>query len=318
MSAGQSPTGQSDKEAEQPSGGSPVYILARSPDEGEDSRYVSLLDVVGILWDARRLVIGLTAFIVLAAVVYALLATEWYRAEVLAAPAEERSNSVLSGQLGNLAALAGVKVGGGDAEAVAFLRSRTLVRDFIEKNDLLPVLFHEEWDAAKNQWTSTGGEPPDIREGVRFFRETVLNVREDPITQLITVSVLWTDPVVAAGWANSLVKEANEQMRQRALSEANVNLGYLESELSKTSIVTLQQSLGRLLESELQKLMLARGSEEFSFRVIDKAVPPDQRVKPRRTLIVLAAGVLGGFFSIAVVLIRHGLRGLKRDGTTAD
>lgn len=47
-----------------------------------------------------------------------------------------------------------------------------------------------------------------------------------------------------------------------------------------TNLVALQQAIGRLLENELQKLVLARGNEEFAFRVIDTAVAP--RKKPRK------------------------------------
>jgi uncharacterized protein involved in exopolysaccharide biosynthesis len=97
-------------------------------------------------------------------------------------------------------------------------------------------------------------------------------------------------------------------MRQRALVDAQANVGYLREELATTNVVTLQQSIGRLLETELQKLMLARGNEEFSFKVIDFAQTPKRRSSPRRTLIVALAAVLGGMLSVFFVFVRDTIR----------
>ena len=94
-------------------------------------------------------------------------------------------------------------------------------------------------------------------------------------------------------------------MRQRALKEAETNVEYLQSELESNKLVPVQQSIGRLLETELQKLMLARGSEDFSFRIVDPATPPDKRARPKRTLIVVSAVFLGGVFALLVVFARN-------------
>jgi uncharacterized protein involved in exopolysaccharide biosynthesis len=100
----------------------------------------------------------------------------------------------------------------------------------------------------------------------------------------------------------------NERMRAQALKEAETNVAFLQTELGRTSVVTLQQSIGRLLESELQKLMLARGNEEFAFRVIDAASPPKERVRPKRALIAVMGTVLGGLLAVFGVFLLHALR----------
>jgi LPS O-antigen subunit length determinant protein (WzzB/FepE family) len=147
---------------------------------------------------------------------------------------------------------------------------------------------------------------------VKYFDENIRSVREDALTGLITLVIEWEDPEVASEWANLLVERLNDRMRQRALIDAESSVAYLESELNRTSLVTLQQSIGRLLESEVQKLMLARGNEEFAFRVIDPAEPPKRRVWPKRTLIVLLSTFVGGVFAITVVLLRNAfLRGKR-------
>jgi LPS O-antigen subunit length determinant protein (WzzB/FepE family) len=76
----------------------------------------------------------------------------------------------------------------------------------------------------------------------------------------------------------------------------------------QTSIVTLQQAIARLLESELQKVMLARGNEEFAFRIIDSAFPPKERVRPQRALLAVLGTLMGGMVSVFSIFLANALR----------
>ena len=51
--------------------------------------------------------------------------------------------------------------------------------------------------------------------------------------------------------------------------------------------------------------MLARGNDEFAFRIVDAAQVPKIRDWPKRTLIVVLAIILGGILGIVVVLVRY-------------
>jgi uncharacterized protein involved in exopolysaccharide biosynthesis len=256
---------------------------------------MDLAELLCVLWRGKWTISGsVIAFAVLAAA-YALFATPWYRAEVLLVPAEGMTSEALLSQFGGLASLAGISVGDvATAEPIAVLESREFAREFIEDQKLLTVLLADDWDGKANRWKSDDpADWPDWRDAVEVFTEDVLSVRENTKTGLVTVSVEWTDADVAADWANLLVKRLNARMRGRALSTAQSNVDYLRSELSTVQVVSLQQSIGRLLESELQKLMLARGSEQYSFRVIDPAEAPKQPSRPL-ALIAVAVGVLVG------------------------
>lgn len=292
-----------------------VYVVPRDA-LGREADEISLLDLWNILWEGKWLGIAITAVVTLAAVIYSLLATEIYRAEMLLAPAEERTAQGLSGQLGGLsglASLAGISVGGGgNAEPLAVLQSRAFLREFIEARGLMPILFSDQWDEERGRWlVAEGDESPDIRDGVKLLQESVLSVSEETGTGLVSLSIDWTDPDTAADWANDLVARLNDRMRQRALVDAEQNVTYLQEQLAASSLVTLQQSIGRLLETELQKLMLARGNEEFAFRVLDPAEVPKNRVRPYRTLIVALAIIAGGMLSLLVIFVRHAVRSRK-------
>lgn len=291
-----------------------VYVVPEASYSGTRDSEINIRDLWDILWRGKWIIILVTAVFALGSVAYALMATEWYRSEVLLAPAEEKSTSGLGGQLGGLVALAGVTVGGGDsAESLAVLGSREFAREFIEDLELLPVFFSDTWDAARGRWLGDDPEEwPDIRDAVTFFHNNVLKVSQDRRTNFVTLAVEWTDPVIATRWAEELVRRLNMRLRERALIEAEANVEYLQSELATTGVVTLQQSIGRLLESELQKLMLARGNEEFAFRVLDSAATPKRRVRPNRPLIAVAGTLLGGMLAVIGIFLSHALRTDKR------
>lgn len=296
----------------------PVYVIRDEDLRSYVDDQMSLLELWRVLWQEKWLVVMITAVFVVVSITYSLTATKWYRAEVLMAPSEGRSTQVLPGALAGLASIAGVNVGGGDsAQALAVMQSRDFTREFIEDQKLLPVLYADSLDHETGGWKAAT-EPPDIRDAIAYFDRSVRRISQDRTTRLVTLTIEWKDPKAAAEWANLLIKRLNARMRERALVEAQANVDYLQEQLSKTSVVALQQSIGRLIEIELQKLMLARGNEEFAFRVIDEAQVPKSRSRPRRTLIVALSAVAGGMLGAFLALIRNAIRRALRHTNTQD
>lgn len=265
---------------------------------------IFLFDLVRDVWRRKWLVIGVAFLTACVAAGLSLLMPNWYKAEVLLAHAEERTAVGIAGPLGSLANLAGISVGGGDtAEATAVLKSRDLARTYIEREKLLTVFFAKQWNAKQNKWKQADPEDqPDIRDAVRYWDRSLRTVAEDRKTKLVSLTVEWKDPELAAKWANEFADLLNERMRQRALSDAQASIAYLREELAKANEVVLQQSISHLIESEMQKITMVRANPEFAFRVIDRAEVPKRKSSPQRVLIVVAAAFLGGAATVAFVL----------------
>ena len=119
------------------------------------------------------------------------------------------------------------------------------------------------------------------------------------------VTVEWHDPAVAATWANELVDRLNATARRQAIEDAQGSLKFLREEQSKNDMVALQQAVGKLMEAQLQSIMLANVKQEYAFKVIYRAVAPDSDdyVRPRRVLLVGGALSLGSLFGIFVALV---------------
>ena len=200
----------------------------------------------------------------------------------------------LTSRLGGLASLAGVdfgSAGGAASNALPVLRSRRLIEEFIKRKGLISELY----PAAKT--------PPTLWFAVDRFRETIVSFVTDKDRGTTTIAVNWTDPNVAATWANELIALANELIRDRAREDFSRNIEYLNGQLDQTNVVELRRVLYGLIETETQKAMLANARLEYAFTVVDPAVAPESRISPRRTLMVLTGGVLGVFVAVIGALL---------------
>jgi uncharacterized protein involved in exopolysaccharide biosynthesis len=214
------------------------------------------------------------------------------------------SLSSVTGQLGGLAALAGIGLGNDDdrSEAIATLQSRALISTFIEQHKLLPMIFADKWDAAAGRWRTTDpADTPSLNDGYRRFDQKIRSVTEDRRTGVVTLTITWRDPKLAADWANELAARVNREMRDRAIGEARRSLEYLNRELDKTQVVDLRQPIYRLIENRINTVMLANVRDEYAFKIVDPATPPDadDYSRPLHWLFALAGATLGALAGAA-------------------
>jgi uncharacterized protein involved in exopolysaccharide biosynthesis len=257
-----------------------------------------------MIWSDRWLIVATVGVFTLGGVTYALLAQEWFRADVVLSPAGERGgNGGALAQFGGLKSLAGISLTGSvEGESVAVLTSRDFARSFITDLNLMPVLL---------EGSVPGDENLDVRDAVAAF-DSVRSVSTDNKSGLVTLSIRWKDPEIAAEWANALVERVNDRLRTQAQEKSERNVDFLQREIAATSVISLQQSMGRVLEGEMQKLLLARGNEEFAFKVIDRATAPKEREAPKRSLIAIMSMLAGAFTGIIVGLLRKAIMNHRR------
>ena len=290
------------------------YVMVESGSPSDEDE-IDLLELIRTLLQAWKTIMGITILCTGLAVAYALYAPEVFKAETLLAPAQEEQSGASStlSQFGGLAAMAGVSIprDSNVEQVVATLNSRKFLRSYINRNNLIPVLFDEIWDAGNQAWIVPSAEDePSEQKAIESFKGC-LSVDEDKKSGLISLSISWKDPAVAAKWANDLVKQLNEQLREQAITDSIKRVGYLEQELTKTTLQDMRAVLYNLLESEKQKAMLANVNEDFALEVIDPAVAPETREKPKRKLVVALGGVCGGFLGIFTVFFAQFLKKLK-------
>jgi uncharacterized protein involved in exopolysaccharide biosynthesis len=261
-----------------------------------------------IAWSYKVLIAIVTLVSALIAVVLSLTATQIFRAEVVVTEVPDvgmgTAASSLANQLGGLASLAGMSLPAATTaqsqQAQAVLASRRLVEEFVTRNNLLPEL------------SRNAREPPTLWRAIEGFRKGVMKVEQDKRNGVTTVMIDWTDPDTAAKWANAVVALANELLRARALADSSRNIEYLNKQIAKTNVLEVQRAMYNLIERETKTLMLANAREEYAFMVVDPAVAPEQRISPKRKLIVMLGLAGGGALGLLIAFSLHAYRSRRQ------
>jgi uncharacterized protein involved in exopolysaccharide biosynthesis len=276
---------------------------------------VSLRELLQVLHSARWLIIAVTTITTLLGGIVALVMPPQYEATALISPVSNNDNplgtlSSLASQFSGLASLAGISMTGStkSGESLAILESRALTEKYITTQNLLPVLFKNKWDSEKKQWKDARpNKIPTLWEANKRFDEEIRSVTSAN-GGLIELTITWKDRMLAAKWANDLVRETNEYLRAKALAESERNIAFLRDLISKTDLVAVRDAISSILENEINKDMLARGTADYALKVLDPAVPPERQQIMPKVSVVLGAALGGLFLSVLFVLLRASIR----------
>ncbi len=181
-------------------------------------------------------------------------------------------------------------------ESIAVLKSDAFTREFIARHGLIEPLFKDKRKA--------DDDPPTMGDALDLFNKEVRSISVDGLG-LVTMRIAWTDRQLAAQWANAMVKEVNERLRLRAITEAEQSIGFLNAELQKTRVTELKSAIYRSIEAQINAIMIANIKKEFAFKVIDPARVPDEHknVRPRKRMIVISSVMLSSLFGVALIFL---------------
>jgi uncharacterized protein involved in exopolysaccharide biosynthesis len=266
---------------------------------------LSLRELIVRLWRGRWL-ISASAFAF--AVIFgtaAFLMTPMYRASTVLVVVDPERTAALSGDVGGLSNITSIFGGGPKAspveEALAVLRSREFTEAFIKDQRLMPELYPDLWDSKANAWKVPADRQPTLAQAARYFSE-LRTARQDLNTGLVEIQIEWRDPKRAADWVNGLVARLNDVMRARAVARADAYLGYLRQELTRTEETEAREALGRLMEAQINQRMFANVTREYALRVVDAALVPDVKARPKRALMIMLGGITGVLTACVAVL----------------
>lgn len=274
----------------------------------------SFKELILTLWRGRYWVVGITTIFVIVAGVLGVTSSKYYKASVVVAVANTNSAglaglggmlSQIGGPLVSLAGISGGNVGDPRSEAMAIMESRALTTRFIEENGIMQILYASKWNAATKSWiVGKPGDEPTLWKANEAFKK-VRKVVDDRKTGMITLTITWSDPKLAARWANGIIQMTNSYMRDKAIRESERNVEYLRSQVQKTDLVEIRNALHGLIESEFRTSMLARGRDDYALKVIDPAAPPEFPASPRLLVWLIGGFLAGAILSALLLLLRE-------------
>jgi uncharacterized protein involved in exopolysaccharide biosynthesis len=143
---------------------------------------------------------------------------------------------------------------------------------------------------------------PSMQSAVNRLR-SALQIGDGGKSPVITIAIEWQDPVLARDWVNKLVRDINEHLRQKEMESAQRSINYLESQIQQISLVEHRQVAFKIIEENLKNLTLAQTEADYVFKVIDPAIVPEDKSKPKRSLMVAVGLVLGFMLGVFIALI---------------
>jgi uncharacterized protein involved in exopolysaccharide biosynthesis len=273
----------------------------------EDDDSISLLDLLTILGKEKGLFLGIPVLAVLVAVVVSLLLTPLYTAKaVFVIPDKSTSaSSALADQLGGagLAGLSGLPKNQG-AMYAAMMESNT-VRMALAQH------FH-----LKERYQKSAKDFGDD-DMLKVMKQRI-KINNDVKTGFISVEVEDEVPQFAAELANAHLEEMRKMLNRMSATDAEQRSQFFEQQIEALEHRPLRDPLVQtgLMTSLIRQYEAARMDQARNalvLHVVDLASVPERRSFPKRTLMVLLAGLGGLMLGTLLAFVRHAIRRSRSD-----
>jgi len=292
---------------------------------------IDLKKLVLIMWQGKLCIVIFIVVFALISVIYSINLKNIYKSELVLVPAVQQQNGALPGQLGGLAALAGVSLGNSGSVdkttlALEIIKSKNFVAGFIAKHNILVELMAlESWDSSTNNmvvdkeiydtttktWVREVSFPkktmPSMQEAYLKFMES-FGVSRDTKSGVITLSFKHYSPYFSKQVLDWIVLDINDRVKIADIEESRRSIEYLEEQIATTNISEVKSTLFSLVEEQVKNLMLANTRSEYVFKVVDPALVPENKFEPKRMLIVAVSSALGCLLGIFSVVFFPSLR----------
>ena len=289
---------------------------------------VDLKEILQILFNKKILIGFLTLFFAIVSVFAAISMSDVYKSSSLLAPtSQDESLSSSLGGLSSLAGIAGVSLPAGSISDSQIAVKRIESFEFFSKNFLPSIkledlMAEKKWipqenkliydkdifDESSNKWVRKVSYPkktiPSSQEAFKEFKKA-LSINQDEETGLVYLSIEHISPHVAKEWMDVIIYNINECMREIDKEDAQNSINFLSDSIKTTNSQSIKLVFSKLMESQMQTLMLASSNEDYIFKTINSPIVPEEKSGPNRAFICIVGTLFGFIFSIILVLIQH-------------
>ncbi len=233
---------------------------------------IDLYELWQTLWSRRKFIIIFVSVSVILTAVISLIMTPVYKSETTVLPVSGKSNML--GGLSDIAAIAGLSVGGGgdDSQKVmAVLNSRTIKENVIKRLDLVKVILEEV---------------PENRDPMQACLEKFekrVSISSDKKSGVISIAIEDEDPERARKIADVYVSELKDILNSKSLTTNKMKRVFLEKQLRQTEkrLKKDQRVMARYQKKTkmLQPVDQAKGSMALLGELIAQKTKVDVQIK---------------------------------------
>lgn len=282
-------------------------------------------DLLGIFWKYKTRLLSLTTSITILSIALSYLIPNQYTSTGLYEIRQvDQSQPDLSG-LGGYASLAGLDLPGGgsskDAEhVVEILKSKIILKNLLTiegyRENLVAAKKYDFgsgelsyknnlYDPQKKVWkrkqkNNIGSIPSyvEVHQNVAYKK---LKISRDKATNFIEISFEHPSPYFAKDFIETIVTTTNSKIKEDDLSDATKALTYLKEELDKVEFEEIRMSISKLIEENINIIMLANIYDDYSLVAIEPPFIPEKKSSPSRILALMMSFLIGIAISIISV-----------------
>jgi uncharacterized protein involved in exopolysaccharide biosynthesis len=206
------------------------------------------IEILSVLWNSKKLIAYVTGSVTVIAVIVSLLLPEYYRSTATLLPETEKGKLSALGGISDLAALAGVSVGGEVSLAKLYptiIKSEAVLQNVIyaryqTRKFNKPVNLVEFWEIEGKT------REQEYEAALKTLRDE-LEVSLDNRTNVVTISILTREPQLSADIVNNVTKELDRFIRTKRTTNASEQRKWIEDRLVEVK-ADLEKSENRLKE----------------------------------------------------------------------
>lgn len=271
-----------------------------------DEEEINLLDYIRVIFKYRRMILWICGIAIVTTVIISLLLPKIYSATTTIVPPTEilQKGSGLAGALvrgeSSISLIVGEAI---DVKNivnmyVGILESRVVTDAIIDRFDLLRIYdVKKRFEARKKLQKNT----------------TATASREN----IVRITVEDRDPNRAAAMANAYIEELDRQNKRLSAEQATSKRIFLENRLKeieeklskKENILSrearIQEMLFELLTREYELAKIEEAKSMPTIQILDEAVVPERKSKPKRTLMVMLSGITALFVAVFAAFARE-------------
>lgn len=276
----------------------------RGNNQGDDE--FDFLEIAKVLFKKKYFIFAVALIAAIAGLVYAKSLPNIYKSEVLVIPDKRVGSSggggaaSLASQFGGLASIMGVSLGGGGGQQnesevyLAIMRTRPFAEYTIKEFSLMPLIAVEI--NKKNPAIVKRDDAVDmLLVGMKIDKAT------KELASGLRISFSSKSPEFSARITETLVKSINRYSQYDTIERAKKDIAMANAQLQQTPVAMMQKALWDIVAQKTMEIVLAQAQDDFSFRIIEPAVIPKTKFKPRRGIIVV--GFTGAGFLIGMVAV---------------
>jgi len=274
-----------------------------SPSNSQIAREKTLYDVLRDVWKAKYYMLGFSVVMVIAAFLFLSLANNYYRAEMVIAPARPMGQSLISS---SKISEGSSQIQEGDLQSSsAFLRFENMyngvsVAKFLAQDkDIIAGVSSDlafEFSKPKNDWNEQ-----------RLSEYLKKRVKLEPVsgTPLRRLIYLHSNEAFAADMVKRIHRITDEMIRARILVETKQRIEYLQSSISKTTNPEHRRSLANLLMEQERLKMMVSLDQPFAASIIEPAFVSSRPRWPDPYIIYSVFTFIGLLLGFVVYGLRH-------------